>query len=307
MNEHEINPQLKKYLDSLKETPERDPEQAAETRAEFLARAESITSPQLSPARDKKWFQFPGKAWTSSKWAPTLAGILVALILTLASVGGTVYASQDSLPNDFLYPVKTLTETIQLKLEDDLEDRLGLHTHFAKRRLEEIQIMLENNEEIPASALIRLETQTQNMLQEAARVETQARQKALLQIQYNLQEQSQVLSHADQNGLGNARERVQRQLEIVVEGIKDPGFYPEGLKNLSASPGAPPASENPGQAGQDNGEKDGRGKEVPGQKPDTPGDDQGQKPEYPGEYQPGPPDQIPGPGNIPRSGPGGNH
>ncbi|MDZ7844851.1 MAG: DUF5667 domain-containing protein [Anaerolineales bacterium] len=304
MNEHEINPKLKKYLDSLKETPERDQEQAAETRAKFLARAESITPPQRTPARDKKWFQFPGKAWASRKWAPALAGILAALILALASVGGTVYAAQDSLPNDFLYPVKTLTETIQLKLEDDLEDRLDLHTHFAKRRLEEIQMMLENNEEIPPSALVRLETQTQKMLQEAAHIETQARQKALLQIQYNLQEQSLVLSQGNQGELGDVRERVQKQLEVVAEGIRNPGFYPEGLKNLSETPGAPPAFENPGQAGQDNGEK-----------PDIPTDDPDQKPEHPGEKQPGPPDQIPGGGNpsdqvpglenIPGAGPGG--
>jgi hypothetical protein len=65
-----------------------------------------------------------------------IGAIIVAL---LAGGGGTVYASQSSLPGDALYPVKLMTEDVQTTVAWNPEKKVEMETKFANRRLEEVQ------------------------------------------------------------------------------------------------------------------------------------------------------------------------
>jgi len=73
-----------------------------------------------------------------------MAWIFIAIsVLSLGGVG-TVYASNDALPGDVLYPIKIATEDIQLFLSDE-EGDVDLLLDFMDERLEEMEIMKEDN------------------------------------------------------------------------------------------------------------------------------------------------------------------
>ncbi len=66
-----------------------------------------------------------------------LAVGLTAFTLIFSGWVATVNASANTVPGDFLYPVKLATEQIQLTLANDAQ-RARLHTEFASRRLDEV-------------------------------------------------------------------------------------------------------------------------------------------------------------------------
>jgi len=50
--------------------------------------------------------------------------VAIVIALTTAAGSGAVYASQDAIPGESLYPVKTTFEALQLALASDDETRL---------------------------------------------------------------------------------------------------------------------------------------------------------------------------------------
>jgi hypothetical protein len=73
-----------------------------------------------------------------ARFALTFAGI-IALVLGLA--GGVVLASQKSLPNDLLYPVKLAAEKTKLALAPNEISRTELRVQFAETRLKEAEVI----------------------------------------------------------------------------------------------------------------------------------------------------------------------
>ena len=62
--------------------------------------------------------------------------VIVTTILSLISGAGAVYASNEALPGDILYPVKMWTENVQLAIASDDMD-MDLYIQFANNRIEE--------------------------------------------------------------------------------------------------------------------------------------------------------------------------
>jgi len=262
MNDNEINPKLKKQLESLQDIPARGLQQSHIGREKFLSQAKSVQARQ-APTRTRKT---RGAVPLRRSWVPRLAGILAVGAIALSGIGGTAYAAQASLPDDLLYPVKILTEEIQLGLETDPEDRLDLHTSFAARRLDEIQAQIDAGEEVSQKALAYLEKHTKNMIQEAAQMGEKGLENALRQIEQNLQKQNQILEKLQKQtpgseapGLVNAQEKITERLELVENGINEPQGFRDVIKERNDN------SENPGQ-----GKKDGAS-DAPGKSEDAPG------------------------------------
>jgi len=262
MNKNEINPKLKKQLESLQDVPARGLQQSHIGREKFLSQAKNIQARQ-APTRTRK---SPGAVQHRRSWIPRLAGILAVGAIALSGVGGTVYAAQASLPDDLLYPIKTLTEDIQLGLETDPEDRLDLHASFASRRLEEIQAQVDAGEEVSQKALARLEKHTEKMLQEAAQVGEKGIENALRQIEQNLQKQNQILGKIQNQtpgrgapGLVNAQEKISEHLELVENGITKPQGFRDTMKERKDK------SDQPGQGNDNDNDKPDKPDTPPGQ------------------------------------------
>ena len=251
MNNNEINPELKKLLESLQDVPARDLQQRLIGREKFLSQAKNM-QPRRTPTRTSK---SRVGALLRKSWLPRLAAILAVVLFALSSIGGTVYAAQSSLPDDLLYPVKTLTEDIQIGLESDPEERLDLYATFANRRLEEIEAQIQAGEEISPKVLARLEKHSEKMLQQAAQVGDKGLENALRQVQQALEKQNQMMEKLQkqtpgggEKGLLNAQEKLQERMELVDNGLQEPQGFRETMKERKEK------LDHPGQ-GNDNSNK----------------------------------------------------
>ena len=255
MNNNEINRKLKNQLNNLQEVPARDLQQSHIGKEKFLSQAKNI-HPRRTPARTSK--TRVGVPLRKS-WVPRLATILTVVLFALTSIGGTVYAAQSSMPDDLLYPVKTFTEDIQVRLESDPEQRLDLYASFANRRLDEIEAQFLAGEEVSPKALARLEKLSEKMLQQAAQVGEQGLENALRQVQQALELQNQLMTKLQkqtpgpgEQGLVQAQEMINSRLQLVENGILEPQGFQEqmrieesdqGIENGSSD--APGNSEDP--------------------------------------------------------------
>ena len=74
----------------------------------------------------------------------SMASVILVIILTHSALGGgTVYAAQDSLPGEVLYPVKLATEQIRMMLPGDDVIKAEQVLSFAERRVGEIEALAE--------------------------------------------------------------------------------------------------------------------------------------------------------------------
>ncbi len=263
MNENEINRKLKKQLKNLGEVPARDLQQSHIGKEKFLSQAKSI-QPRRIPARGSKTRV---GAPLRKSWVPRLAAFLAVALFALSSIGGTVYAAQGSLPDDLLYPLKTLTEDIQIGLESDPEERLDLYVSFANRRLEEIEAQVLAGEKISPNALARLEKLSKKMLQQAAQVGEQSLENALRQVQGAFELQNQLMTKLQkqvpgpgEQGLVKAQEKINSRLQLVENGLLEPQGFQEqmrieisGQENINGSSDSSGNSDNsPGQGEEGN-------------------------------------------------------
>jgi hypothetical protein len=146
----ELDKDLKEKLDLLHETPPRDPVKALQRREEYLKQVKYLQygKPVFTIAS-----LLNSRAWKTlfsrrPSLVPFAAAVLLIFWLVFGSVG-TVYAAQDSLPNDLLYSIKLAGENLRLALTADTEDRISLLTSYADRRLQEATILDEQGQPIP--------------------------------------------------------------------------------------------------------------------------------------------------------------
>jgi hypothetical protein len=69
--------------------------------------------------------------------------VILAIVLTLSGFGGTVYAAQDSLPGDALYPVKLGMERLAMMFRGGDLTRAELGLNFADKRVREMLTLTE--------------------------------------------------------------------------------------------------------------------------------------------------------------------
>jgi hypothetical protein len=69
--------------------------------------------------------------------------IIVAIVVVLSALGGTVYAAQDSLPGDTLYSVKLGVEEATMMLSGDDTARAERALNFAHKRVREMMTLTE--------------------------------------------------------------------------------------------------------------------------------------------------------------------
>jgi hypothetical protein len=78
--------------------------------------------------------------WFHSPLSPGKLGFITLSVIAVLFLvgGGTTYASQQSLPDDKLYPVKIASENIQLYLASDGESKADIQINLVQRRINEI-------------------------------------------------------------------------------------------------------------------------------------------------------------------------
>jgi hypothetical protein len=263
MRRKDIDPKIKQVLEGLRSVPQRDPVRAARGKAEFLKQAAGM---RLAVSREKENRHngqsntiFP--AFPRKERAPvfnTLIAIVMAIAVFFGGAATTVYASQTSLPNQPLYPVKLWIEDVTFALHDDPQIQIQYNLDFSDRRITEMTRMLSNGATIPEDVMIRLQNELDQVLQLATGLNDL---QMLLQLEKirqraenQLQETNTLMAGAplaDQPLLARARARIQEQVQLATLGGSDPVEYRHQIQQRfhipsGAGEGAPDAGNGPG-------------------------------------------------------------
>lgn len=293
MREKEMDPKLKNALDELQSVPPRDPDAAARGKAHFMRQAAVLRSAvsRKQEARHRGWIDTFFPAFPRKERNPvlnTLIAVVLAVTVFFGGTGATVYAAQESLPDQDLYPVKIWSEDAILALTSSPQAHLNYELDFSDRRITEMAGLIFTGDSIPERVVTRLQTELEHALELAAgmddlqmvqqleqlrlRAETQLQtmsalmygapesaQPALLRVQARIQEQVQLcaLGQADPQGFRLQVQQRQRDRGGPGEGTPEPGSnsqtpagtpMPTGSGN-GAGPGGNQPTEMPGQYG----------------------------------------------------------
>ncbi len=103
---------------------------------------------------------------------------VISVLVGLSLFGGTAFASTSAKPGDLLYPVKRVTEKVQLTVAVNQQSKAQLQAKFAQERLQELdELKVENEASVSTTATSspeRKRNQDHDRVEEEARINTQA-------------------------------------------------------------------------------------------------------------------------------------
>lgn len=120
-----------------------DPVAKRRQRSNLIAEISRSGRPSAKPRAQPAWNPPRPNGLLPRLFGAARVGMTTAVAFALAIVlatGGVVYAAQDSLPGDGLYPVKTASENVALVVATSDTARARVHLDLAARRLAEIQL-----------------------------------------------------------------------------------------------------------------------------------------------------------------------
>lgn len=169
--QHELAPLLYAAweLSSLRAVPPPlEPEAGLEV---FLATARASRCEAVNQRRHRRWLAERLAGLEELWWHPRVrltVGALTALILLFALMGSTVALAADSLPGDWLYPIKLANEEIRLSLTFDPAARAEYHLVRVQTRVQEIQRLVQADRPVDDKTLGRVNRSLEASLLAAA-------------------------------------------------------------------------------------------------------------------------------------------
>ena len=256
-NDETINPRLKSILDEIKTVPPRDLRRVAQGRALFLAQA-ARTRQELSRYPDLNLAGWLGRTWKGYSTASITLAIIIILGIMVAG-GGTVYAAQDSLPNEVLYPIKILSEDVRVELAPSQQAELDLLLEFSQRRGEEIVALVSLQITPNENVQTRFEQQIQQALQIAGNMDDTGTVESLTRIHETMTIQLKEIEYlrAKTEGktallLTDLQDWIKNRLLLVENGMADPEGFRQKFKNelqngnIWVTPGSTQSGQYPG-------------------------------------------------------------
>lgn len=294
-DQNELESVVKEWLDEIKPVPPRNPQSASRGRAQFLGGAVSASA----LPRQKGWISI----FRKERYAMNV--ILSALVIVglLFGGGATVQAAHDDLPNEPLYAVKTWTEDISLKLQNNQEDLVERLMELVQVRVQEMVQLSENGGTIPDVVQLRLEQHLQQALQTCADMDDPALERALSRIRDRLQQQDRDMErlqlHTQDQLLTQTRAMIQERLRLVEDGLLNQEMFRERVQSGFRFGQDDDETTPPVQNG--NGQQNGQPTQAPGGPNTEPG---GPNPDPGGQNtDPGGPNTDPGGQNTDPGGP----
>ena len=215
---HEFDPTIVALLVSLRKVPERNPQIAAGMRAAFLVEANSFVQ-NTQPVRKPFFIGWYKKLFMPVQISPTFKFSLTILLVIGILVGAgtlSVAAAQNSLPNEVLYPIKTLSEDIRLDLTNEATTRSSLDMEFSNRRVDEILTILQTDRLPPPIVMIRLTNQLESALENAVSLPDTQAAPALQKIGIQLRALTQKLDQMQLTRPNHGQREIKNQLQTVL-------------------------------------------------------------------------------------------
>lgn len=184
---------------------------------EFVQRARRQLFIEMQPELAKKSRRT--SRWYSLKPVKWIAGVLIGLVAMGAAGGGTVYASQSSLPGDTLYPVKTTAEKLQMAVTWGSDAKADLHLKLAQRRIDEATQQVQQNRDINVQALGTVEQQLNDAIKELSNSDdTAANDKVLSQFSTATLNQQIELKQALANAPDSSKTALKHAYDVARRG-----------------------------------------------------------------------------------------
>jgi hypothetical protein len=237
---------IQKSLDILKDMPERNSVSAARGRAGFLAQAKTFRASISGPVPGQGRFQLFRTGGRSLRAVNWVTAVVLALVLFFASSAATVYASQESLPGDGLYPLKLLSEDGLLLLTISPSARLNLTLNLTDRRMAEIAGLQSAGRPIPAQVIDRFNSEIYESLQLAAKMPDAGMRQSLAAVSAHAENQLKTMDHLLEGknapaALLNTQARLQDQLEDANNGQNNPQEFRQEVEKNSSGKNDQPA------------------------------------------------------------------
>ncbi len=235
----EIAQLTRQHYESVPEPPNG----LASGRERFLAAAAQQRA--RTATQSKAGIQTTGGQRRRFAFAMRFVSVLSAIIVgTTALGGGVVWAANDSLPGELLYPVKIVTEDARLSFASIPQDQVGLTLEFIEDRVGEIQSLVESERPVSDTAIARMEQHVEQALvyaslvssdeemvdtlgQIATRTHTQAQ--VLEQMQFTASQQTQTM-------LMQAAAVCRQGAEVAENGLGDPQTFRSRYRHQQGTP-----------------------------------------------------------------------
>lgn len=230
---NETDPELIRKLSVLKKVdPIRDPERAAKGRALFLQESAEVaqTVSFQEKRRHKNWnqkgpSQFFMRRKERAPMLSTITSILLAVSIFLGGTGVTVAAAQSSLPDEMLYDLKLLSETVLMDVLSNPESQFDLSLDLIDRRADEITELISSGEIPTDETQIRYQDQIEQAILLALNLPQDKVVLAFEKIQNHLQTQEEAFTQIQNNGtetaimsLTQTRNMIQERMQILENG-----------------------------------------------------------------------------------------
>ena len=216
----ELDPRLQRLLDLLRPVPPLDAGSSAQARANFLAQVEAYRQ-TVSPRqgwRHKEWIAKINPLFHRKELHPMLS-ILMTIALGIAvlfgGAGSAVFAAQDSLPGETMYPVKTWSEDFRLQFTSASQAQIDLALEYANRRMAEITAMHAAGLQAPAETGQRFQEELELALQLGAGLDNPQMIQAMSRIRLQVEAHLQTLQGLIQNSAGGI-DPVIAQLQVQL-------------------------------------------------------------------------------------------
>ena len=152
---------------------------------------------------------------------------MIAIVMLAAAMAGgggaaAVYASQESLPGEALYPLKIWSEDMRIELTNNPESELQLNLQFAERRMIEIGEVAGQDDDLAAHAMLRLQNHLDQALEATGKVSQEQALPAMQGVRQTLQYQQHFIQQlmvntdpANEPVMVRSRQMLQEQLHAV--------------------------------------------------------------------------------------------
>ena len=228
-SENSLETQLEAWFSSMRAITPQAPAAIRRGRRDFLAQASALSEPVpiLENQRHTGWIVSLISYFKTKEYSPmytTIASFLLVLALMFGGSSAAVFAAQDSLPNQSLYQLKTLSEDIALRSTLRNTHRLQMALEYADRRVSEMIRLRERQQEIPESTYLRLQNHLDQALRIGANSDEGEMVRVLNQVRERLQLQSGLLASEPDHDplLLRVREMIQTRIGWAELGLDQP-------------------------------------------------------------------------------------
>ena len=133
-----------------------------------------------------------------------LIAAMLAVVIGMTTIGGgAVFAANDSLPGDTLYPIKLITEDARLTLSADPATQAELNLSFAAERAREMRQLAARGVSAPEEVIVRMAQHTERAMAQIANARPEEIPALLEQTMERTRAQQQVLEEV---GVGAPKE-----------------------------------------------------------------------------------------------------